>query len=217
MLNFKNRCTPPGTQKHKGSIALWLLAALLVVSILSVSLATMAQATLSTGSSSKIALQAQQYAEAEAALVRATAYNEITAHERITIDNSLYESERLISTETQTADNIKQKTVSILIYRVNENVPRYTLRIPISEISSGSAIFKEWKKIPSTGTIESDGIIVITSAWNSVVYIQTSGVQRTFAHGRSKYGVGQTSMTCPIKKGEKYTISGAADIWFLKM
>ena len=131
---------PPGTQKHKGSIALWLLAALLVMSILSVSLATLAQATLSTGSSSKIALQAQQYAEAEAALVRATRYNELAAHERTIIDNSLYESEIQISNETETADNIKQKTVSILVYRSNENAPRYTLKVPRLEVEASSGV-----------------------------------------------------------------------------
>ena len=110
------------------------------MSILSTSLATMAQATLSAGSSSKIALQAQQYAEAEAALVRATRYNELTAHERTIIDNSLYESEIQISGETETADNIKQKTVSILVYRSNEDVPRYTLKVPRLEVEASSGV-----------------------------------------------------------------------------
>ena len=115
-----------------------LIPLLLFIAVLSTSLATIAQATFSTSSSSKIALQAHQYAEAEAALIRATNYNELTAHERTTIDNSLYESEIRISDETENADNIKQKTVSILIYRTNENNPRYTLRVPRLEVETSA-------------------------------------------------------------------------------
>ena len=140
MFYNKYRCTPPGTQKHKGSIALFLIAILFVVSVICTSLASIAQATFSTGISSKIALQAQQYAEAEAALIRATKYDELTAHERTAIDNSLYESEIQISGETETADNIKQKTVSILIYRKNEDNPRYTLRVPRLEVETSAGV-----------------------------------------------------------------------------
>ena len=117
-----------------------LIPLLLFIAVLSTSLATIAQATFSTSSSSKIALQAHQYAEAEAALIRATNYNELTAHERTTIDNSLYESEIRISDETENADNIKQKTVSILIYRTNEDNPRYTLRVPRLEVETSAGV-----------------------------------------------------------------------------
>ena len=111
-----------------------------MVSVICTSLASIAQATFNTGISSKIALQAQQYAEAEAALIRATKYDELTAHERTAIDNSLYESEIQISGETETADNIKQKTVSILIYRNNEDNPRYTLRVPRLEVETSAGV-----------------------------------------------------------------------------
>ena len=135
-----------------------LIPLLLLIAVLSTSLATIAQATFSTSSSSKIALQAQQYAEAEAALIRATNYDELTAHERTTIDNSLYESEIRISDETENADNIKQKTVSILIYRNNEDNPRYTLRVPRLEVETsagvpiGTIITWASNKNPSDGT-----------------------------------------------------------------
>ena len=117
-----------------------LIPLLLFIAVLSTSLATIAQATFSTSSSSKIALQAQQYAEAEAALIRATNYDELTAHERTAIDNSLYESEIRISDETENADNVKQKTVSILIYRTNEDNPRYTLRVPRLEVETSAGV-----------------------------------------------------------------------------
>ena len=202
---------------HKGYVDLMLIPLLLLIAVLSTSLATIAQATFSTSSSSKIALQAHQYAEAEAALIRATNYDELTAHERVSINNSIYESEVQVSGETETSEGIKQKTVSLLIYRSDEKNPRYTLKIPVLKTNSSSSNFKEWEQIPASGIAQSDGIIVITSKYNSRVYITTSGIQRTFAHGRSKYGVGQTSMTCPVKKGETYNVSGAAEIWFLKM
>ena len=135
-----------------------LIPLLLLIAVLSTSLATIAQATFSTSSSSKIALQAQQYAEAEAALVRATNYDELTAHERVSINNSIYESEVQVSGETENTDNIKQKTVSILIYRNNEDNPRYTLRVPRLEVETsagvpiGTIITWASNKNPSDGT-----------------------------------------------------------------
>ena len=135
-----------------------LIPLLLLIAVLSTSLATIAQATFSTSSSSKIALQAQQYAEAEAALIRATNYDELTAHERVSINNSIYESEVQVSGETENADNIKQKTVSILIYRNNEDNPRYTLRVPRLEVETsagvpiGTIITWASNKNPSDGT-----------------------------------------------------------------
>ena len=135
-----------------------LIPLLLLIAVLSTSLATIAQATFSTSNSSKIALQAQQYAEAEAALVRATNYDELTAHERVSINNSIYESEVQVSGETENADNIKQKTVSILIYRSNEDNPRYTLRVPRLEVETsagvpiGTIITWASNKNPSDGT-----------------------------------------------------------------
>ena len=135
-----------------------LIPLLLLIAVLSTSLATIAQATFSTSNSSKIALQAQQYAEAEAALVRATNYDELTAHERVSINNSIYESEVQVSGETENADNIKQKTVSILIYRNNEDNPRYTLRVPRLEVETsagvpiGTIITWASNKNPSDGT-----------------------------------------------------------------
>ena len=133
---------PPGTQKHKGSIALWLIAALLVMSILSTSLATMAQATLSTGSSSKISLQAQQYAEAVSEIIKATKYDELAAHERTTINNSIYQDEVIIDPESIYPGNedIKQKVCTVNIYRLDEQSPRYSLKVIRTSVSLDNSV-----------------------------------------------------------------------------
>ena len=133
---------PPGTHKHKGSIALWLIAVLLVMSILSVSLATLAQATLSTGSSSKISLQAQQYADAASEIVKATKYDELAAHERTTINNSIYQDEVIIDPESIYPGNedIKQKVCTVNIYRLDEQSPRYSLKVIRTSVSLDKSV-----------------------------------------------------------------------------
>lgn len=113
---------------------------LLVAVAICTSLGIFVQATFNSSNSSRISLQAQQYAEAEAALIRAIKYDELTAHERVPIDNSIYQKEIEISDETETADNIKQKTVSILVYRGNEETPRYTLKVPRLEVEASSGV-----------------------------------------------------------------------------
>ena len=102
----------------------------------------MAQATLSTGNSSKIALQAQQYAEAEAALVRATRYNELTAHERTTINNSIYQNEVIVNPETSYPGNedIKQKVCTVNVYRLDELSPRYSLKVIRTSVSLDNSV-----------------------------------------------------------------------------
>ena len=75
--------------------------------------------------------------------------------------------------------------------------------------------FKTWKIIPASGTISTSGIIVAVSGWNTNISITTSEVQRVFTHRRDKYGQGCCSVTCPIKKGETYVVSGAQSIWML--
>ena len=133
---------PPGTQKHKGSIAYWLVAALLVMSILSTSLATLAQATLSTGISSKIALQAQQYADACSEIIKATKYDELTAHERTIINNSIYQDEVIIGPETSYPGNedIKQKVCTVNVYRLDEEYPRYSLNVIRTSVSLDNSV-----------------------------------------------------------------------------
>ena len=95
-----------------------------------VSLAKVNNLVFNTLIASQIALQAQQYADAEAAILKATAYTDLTAHSRADIQNSNgYQSEVSLSSESNYSDAIKQKTATINIYRNGESNPRATLNL----------------------------------------------------------------------------------------
>ena len=116
---MKYICTPP-KHKHKAAI----------VGLTAVSLAKVNHLVFSGLNSSQIALQAQQYADAEASIIKATAYKDLKAHAKTTIQNSNgYQSEVSLSKESDYSDTIKQKTATIKIYRTGDNQPRSTLNL----------------------------------------------------------------------------------------
>ena len=97
------------------------------MSMIALSTAKISQASLGSLDSTKIALQAQQYAAAEASVLQATNYDDLTAHDKQNIQNTDYFSEVELSEESDYNDDIKQRTATISIYRGNEVLPRYTL------------------------------------------------------------------------------------------
>ena len=96
--------------------------------IAALSTAKISQASLSSLDSTKIALQAQQYAAAEASVLQATNYDDLSAHDRQIIQNTDYYSEVELSEESDYNDDVKQRTATVSIYRGNEVLPRYTLK-----------------------------------------------------------------------------------------
>ena len=101
-----------------------------IVGLTAVSLAKVNHLAFNGLNASQIALQAQQYADAEAAIIKATAYTDLTAHNRADIQNSNgYQSEVSLSSESDYSDAIKQKTATIKIYRNGETSPRATLNL----------------------------------------------------------------------------------------
>ena len=116
----------------------------IIIALIALSTAKINQAAFNGLTSSKIALQAQQYAAAEADLLQATDYDDLdnAAHGREQILNSSdFESEIVLSDESDYSDEIKQRTGTIRIYRENENLPRYTLEtILLSEKQQASGV-----------------------------------------------------------------------------
>ena len=101
-----------------------------IVGLTAVSLVKVNYLAFNGLNASQIALQAQQYADAEAAIIKATAYTDLTAHNRADIQNSNgYQSEVSLSDESDYLDAIKQKTATIKIYRNGETNPRCTLNL----------------------------------------------------------------------------------------
>ena len=138
--------------------------------------------------------------------------------EKSTISGSKYFSEIVVSGESAYGDSLKKKDCTIRVFYDSENFPRSTLTLSRfhTETSSGSS--GSWvESFPASGTAPSDGIIVCTSRWNTYMSITISGKMRTEVNRRDKYGQGVTNATCPIAKGEPYSISGAGRICFFKL
>lgn len=114
--------------------------AAILTSMIALSTAKISQASLSSLDSTKIALQAQQYAAAEASVLQATNYDDLTAHDKEIIQNSNYLSEVELSEETDYNDDIKQRTATIRIYRGSEVLPRYTLESILLSKSGDSGV-----------------------------------------------------------------------------
>lgn len=141
------RCTPPTLQKsfyRKGSA---LLAVVLVLSVISsfmaVSVAKISQASQNSIGSSKVALQAQQYAASKAELVKAEKYSDLTAQTKSIISNSnTFYDEVIIGDETDYPDNdkIKQKDVTINVYSNTETLPRASLKFTRYSVSNGTSV-----------------------------------------------------------------------------
>lgn len=141
------RCTPLTLQKstcRKGSA---LLAVVLVLSVISsfmaVSVAKISQASQNSIGSSKVALQAQQYAASKAELVKGEKYSDLTAQTKSIISNSnTFYDEVIIGDETDYPNNdkIKQKDVTINVYSNSETLPRASLKFTRYSVSNGTSV-----------------------------------------------------------------------------
>lgn len=186
--------------------------------MLAFSTAKVSQAGMRAADSSKITLQAQQYAASEADLLSHSPYDKLSSKAKSAIPGSKYSSEIVVGGESTYENSLKKKDCTVQVFYGSENLPRSTLTLSRfhAETSSGSS--GSWvDSFPASGTAPSDGIIVCTSHWNTEMSITISGILRTRVHRRDKYGQGCTNATCPIAKGESYSISGAGCIYFFKL
>lgn len=186
--------------------------------MLAFSTAKATQAGMRATDSSRITIQAQQYAASEADLLQHSAYDKLSSKEKSTISGSKYFSEIVVSGESAYGDSLKKKDCTVRVFYGSENLPRSTLMLSRFYAKDSSGSSGSWvDSFPASGTAPSDGIIVCTSSWNTYMSITISGKVRTEVSRRDKYGQGTTNATCPIAKGEPYSISGASRICFFKL
>ena len=118
-----------GLKRGNALLIVSIITAVLVA-LVSVSVTKLNQTAYSGINNTKIVLQAQQYAESEAAIIKATDYSDITAHGKAVIKNSNgYLSEVVLSAESNYSESIKQRVVSVNIYREGESLPRFSLDV----------------------------------------------------------------------------------------
>ena len=91
--------------------------------------AKMSQASLSSTSTNQIATKANSIANSDAELVRATAYNDLSAKTRQTVPDTGFQHEVTLGHETDYSKGIKQRTVTILVYKGSEAIPRAEVKL----------------------------------------------------------------------------------------
>lgn len=118
----------------------------IMTSMMGLASAKMSQASLSSTSTNQIATKANSIANSDAELVRATAYNDLSAKTRQTVPDTGFQHEVTLGNESDYSKGIKQRTVTILVYKGNESTPRVSL--PVTRYSAE----KEFSGVP-IGTV----------------------------------------------------------------
>lgn len=117
-----------------------------MTSMMGLASAKMSQASLSSTSTNQIATKANSIANSDAELVRATAYNDLSAKTRQTVPDTGFQHEVTLGHESDYSEGIKQRTVTILVYKGDETTPRVSL--PVTRYSTE----KEFSGVP-IGTV----------------------------------------------------------------
>lgn len=138
---------PPRKFVHSGSAILAVVIVLAIMtSMMGLASAKISQASLSSTSTNQIATKANSIANSDAELVRATAYNDLSAKTRQAVPDTGFQHEVTLGNETDYSKGIKQRTVTILVYKGNESIPRVSL--PVTRYSTE----KEFSGVP-IGTV----------------------------------------------------------------
>lgn len=117
-----------------------------MTSMMGLASAKMSQVSLSSTSTNQMATSANSIANSDAELVRATAYNDLSSQTRQTIPNTGFQHEVILGNESDYSKGIKQRTVTILVYKGEETTPRVSL--PVTRYSTE----KEFSGVP-IGTV----------------------------------------------------------------
>lgn len=137
------RFTPRKYFRHNGSA---ILAVVVVCGILSsmmgLASAKVSQTTMNTLGSSKVASQAQHYANSKAELIEGMSYTELASQTKANISGSSFYEEVIVGNETAMPGNtnIKQKTCVVNVYEGSETTPRASLTFKRYSVSSGSSV-----------------------------------------------------------------------------
>ncbi len=141
------RSTPPRKFVHSGSAILAVVIVLAIMtSMMGLASAKMSQASLSSTSTNQIATKANSIANSDAELVRATAYNDLSAKTRQAVPDTGFQHEVTLGNESDYSKGIKQRTVTIRVYKGSETTPRVSL--PVTRYSTE----KEFSGVP-IGTV----------------------------------------------------------------
>ena len=162
------RSTPPRKFVHSGSAILAVVIVLAIVSsMIGLSVAKIGHASMNATASNKITMQAQQYAETEAELVRSISYSDLKNSGKTDIGKSGFKKEVTLGEESDYSGNIKQRNVDIKIYHENEELPRADMvltRYKVAEEAGGCQIVTGTNNVSFTANGSYKSVTVISSA-----------------------------------------------------
>lgn len=116
--------------KHKGSAALaCVIVFALVSSMLGLSTAKVTQAAMNGTSSNQTSAEAAQIAQSDAELLRSVSYRDVAPSSRKAVEGTPFQHEMTVSSESDFNSSVKQKTVTIKVFKGAETNPRSELRL----------------------------------------------------------------------------------------
>ena len=117
-----------------------VMIACVIMGMMASSVAIVQSSYFSSLNAGRAELEAQQWAEIKADVVKLTGYDNIVDQSRKVIDGSTeWEDEVQVGAEqTISADN-KQKIVTVNIYKTGDSAARFSLKVPLSTQGSGNS------------------------------------------------------------------------------
>lgn len=139
--------------KHKGSAALaCVIVFALVSSMLGLSTAKVTQAAMNGTSSNQTSAEAAQIAQSDAELLRSVSYQDVAPSSRKAVEGTPFQHEMTVSSESDFNSSIKQKTVTIKVFKGTETNPRSELRFTRYSVESTSSSVPQGSIIPWFGS-----------------------------------------------------------------
>ena len=125
------RSTPPRKSIcHNGSAALAIIVVMgIVSSLFSLGSAKVTQAAMNGTSSNQTSAAASQIAQSDAELLRSVSYQDVAPSSRKAVEGTPFQHEMTVSSESDFNSSVKQKTVTIKVFKGAETNPRSELRL----------------------------------------------------------------------------------------
>ena len=106
---------------------------------MAINIAKLQQSVLASTGSNITALQAYEYAESKADIVRAKKYDELSAQVKKDLAESNYQDEVLLSEENST-DEYKERTATVNVYLKDEARPRASLKVLRTSVEQSAGV-----------------------------------------------------------------------------
>lgn len=97
--------------------------------MLGLSTAKVTQATMNGTSSNQTSAEAAQIAQSDAELLRSVSYQDVAPSSRKAVEGTPFQHEMTVSSESDFNSSVKQKTVTIKVFKGAETNPRSELRL----------------------------------------------------------------------------------------